>query len=170
MRCRGLGRCLSLLLLAGLVWVLPLAGQAPKPAATPRPKLEAVAETRLLMEGLALSNYRGLDRLLKQRPADVETWTFARGQALLIAETANLLMLRPPKNAQGEKAWMQQSTDLRDQATSLARQLANRDYNRSVAVLGTLTKTCNRCHQTFRVPSRVGPAAEGAEGGMTANP
>ena len=41
-----------------------------------------------------------IERLLSQKPADVQSWTFARGQALLIAETGNLLMLRPPK---GEK-------------------------------------------------------------------
>jgi hypothetical protein len=157
---RGLfGLGLGVLLLAS-----PLAGQTPAPKAAP-PRLEAVAETRLLMEGLALSNYRGLDRLLKQKPNDVETWTFARGQAILIAETGNLLMLRPPKNPQGEKAWMQQATNLREEAAILARQLGNRDYPRSVAALANLTNACNRCHQTFRVPTRVGPAAEGGERG-----
>jgi cytochrome c556 len=156
--CRGTGA----LLLAGLVLASPLAGQAP----TKQPRLEAVAETKLLMEGLAQANYRGLDRLLKQRPTDLETWTFARGQALLIAETANLLLLRPPKNPQGEKAWVQQSMDMRDQATNLARHLANRDYNRSASSLSALMTSCNRCHQTFRVPTRIGPEAEGREGGV----
>ena len=95
-----------LLLLAGLP-LIPGSVAQTQPA-TPRPtRLEAVAETRLLMEGLALANHRGLVKLLKQRPTEVEAWGFARGQALLIAETANLLMLRPPKNAQGEKVWMQ---------------------------------------------------------------
>jgi hypothetical protein len=157
--------------LAGLVGPSALVGQAPKQVpATNRPKLEAVAETRLLMEGLAMSNHRGVERLLKDRPTDVETWTFARGQALLIAETANLLLLRPPKNAQGEKAWMQQSMDLRDAATTLARNLGNRDYDRSVNALASLTNTCNRCHQTFRVPTRVGPAGPGANRGVRREP
>src|SRR5882724_1944572 len=64
----------------------------------PVPRLEAVAETRLLMEGLANSNFRGVERLLKEKPASNEAWTFARGQALLLAETGNLLLLRPPRN------------------------------------------------------------------------
>src|SRR5271165_249261 len=115
-------RGLLVLVLGVLLLASPLAGQTPAPKAAP-PRLEAVAETRLLMEGLALSNYRGLDRLLKQKPNDVETWTFARGQALLISETGNLLMLRPPKNPQGEKVWMQQATDLREQGATLARHL-----------------------------------------------
>lgn len=165
-----LGRGLSLLMLVAFVLSSPLLAQAPRPAGPaqlvnpPRPlaspKLEAVAETRLLMEGLTNNNYRGLDRLLKQRPADVETWVFGRGQALLIAESANLLLLRPPRNAQGEKAWMQQATDLREDATALARAMAARDYTRSVATFQTLTATCNRCHQAFKVPQRIAPSAE----------
>jgi len=161
-------RALSVLVLSVLVLAAPLSGQVLRPPANPpaRPKLEAVAETRLLMEGLALSNYRGLERLLKEPPTDVETWTFARGQALLIAETGNLLLLRPPKNPQGEKAWMQHATDLREQAATLARRLGSQDYPRSVTGLKSLTNTCNRCHQSFRVPTRVGPAAGGTERGV----
>ena len=154
------GSLCLLLLLAGLP-LIP--GSVAQTVPTiPRPtRLEAVAETRLLMEGLALANHRGLVKLLKERPTDVEAWGFARGQALLIAETANLLLLRPPKNAQGEKVWMQRSMDLRVDATALARQLSNRDYERGVKALATVTATCNRCHQTFRVPTRIGLPAEG---------
>src|SRR5581483_8687125 len=81
-----------------------------------QPKLEAIAETRLLMEGLAQANFKGLERLLAQKPSDAQSWTFARGQALLIAETANLLMLRPPRN-QGEPVWFERAMDLRKQAS-----------------------------------------------------
>src|SRR5262249_47722707 len=77
-----------------------------------KPRLEPVAETKLLMEGMNLANFRGLEGLLKKKPADDEAWKFARGQALLIAETGNLLMLRPPRN-QGQDAWMDRATELR---------------------------------------------------------
>ena len=36
------------------------------------PKAEPVAETRLLMEALNQANFRGLERLLKDQPADAE--------------------------------------------------------------------------------------------------
>src|SRR4051794_8152339 len=90
------------------------------------PKLEPVAETRLLMEGLAHANFRGLERNLSKKPIDDQSWVFARGQALLIAETANLLMLRPPKN-QGEAAWFERSMEMRSQAMQLAQQLSKKD-------------------------------------------
>jgi hypothetical protein len=127
--------------------------------ARPQPRLEAVAETKLLMEGLLQSNVRGLERNLKQQPADAETWAFSRGQALLIAETGNLLLLRPPKS-EGQSAWMDSATELRERATRLARHAAARDLDRCRQALAELAGTCNRCHQSFGVAARVTPFAE----------
>jgi hypothetical protein len=136
-----------------------------KPAAKPAkfvPKFEVWAETPLLMEGLAQSNYRGLQRLLKKKPADTDTWVFARGQALLLAETGNLLLLRPPRNS-GRDTWMKLAMDMRSKAGALARQAAARDYAGSKTALTDLTNACNRCHKSFRIPVRVGPEAEPKE-------
>jgi cytochrome c556 len=145
--------------IALLVAALPtLLSAAPRPAPTYVPRFEAVAETKLLMEGLAQANYRGLEGLLKKEPADAEAWAFARGQALLIAETGNLLLLRPPRTPEGQDAWFRQATDLRDAAAALARAAGARDYARSRAGLADVANSCNRCHQTFRVATRVGPA------------
>jgi hypothetical protein len=130
----------------------------PRPAERFVPKLEAVAETKLLMEGLNQANFRGLENLLKQKPDSLEAWTFARGQALLIAETGNLLLLRPPKN-QGRDTWQMRATELRDSATALARVVAQRDFERSRAALATLANSCNRCHQSFQVQVRITPFA-----------
>jgi hypothetical protein len=133
--------------------------QPPTQPARPTPRLEAVAETRLLMEGLAQTNFRGLERLLKERPAAAEAWSFSRGQALLIAETGNLLLLRPPRN-RGRDVWQERAMELRGAATALARHAAARDYERSRAALTTLAGVCNRCHQTFQVATRIVPFSE----------
>src|SRR5262249_1701668 len=132
---------LALILLAGVTGH----GQtpAPAPAAKITPRLEPVAETRLLMEGLAHANFRGRGRSLTQGPGGEQGWKFARGQALLLAETANLLMLRPPKN-QGQPLWFERATELRSQATKLALALAQRDYAASRAGLKQVAATCNR--------------------------
>jgi cytochrome c556 len=133
---------------------LPMAGssQPNRPAA---PRLEPVAETKLLMEGLAHPNFKGVDRLLKAEPADGDAWRVARGQSLLMAETANLLMLRPPKGADPEAMWMTRATDLREAAGKLARSAAARDYPKSRQALEGVAGTCNRCHESFRVEARV---------------
>ena len=55
------------------------------------------------MEGLANPNLRGLGKILAEKPADAEAWGFARGQALLVAETGNLLLMRPPRSEAGKE-------------------------------------------------------------------
>ena len=152
-------------LIRGALWgALALLLVVP-PAATPQgpakvqPKLEPVAETRLLMEGLTHANFRGIERLLSQKPADVQTWTFARGQALLIAETGNLLMLRPPKS-QGQAVWFDRAMELRGNAQQLAKTIASQDYEKSKAGLIGLAATCNHCHQSFRVQVEIAAFAD----------
>jgi hypothetical protein len=144
----------GLLLAAGAAAAV---AQVRRPAVAPR--LVPVAETRLIMEGLALANFRGLEKLLKEKPADEETWAFARGQALLIAETGNLLMIRPPRNP-GEATWMERASGLRSAAGELAKSLGARDYNTSRQTLTVVANNCNACHQTFRVKVRITPFAE----------
>jgi hypothetical protein len=129
-------------------------------AKQPSPRLEAVAETKLLMEGLAESNLRGLGKHLRDKPADAEAWAFARGQALLIGETGNLLMMRPPRTAAGQEAWLGHAADLRAAAGTLARAAASKDYQKARTALAGLANVCNRCHQAFQVPARVDPFAE----------
>ena len=163
------------LLTAALAGILVLAsgGTAqptlPKPTPTPIPapakfvpKFAVIGETRLIMEGLAHANYRSVSKLLKTKPADNETWTFARGQAVLIAETGNLLLLRPPRN-EGRDTWMKLAMSMRSQASALAKAIGARDHAASKAELGKLTTACNACHTTFRVPVRVTPDPEASE-------
>lgn len=156
-------RILGLVLLPALLLTTPGSAQktTPKtkvvrPAEKFVPKFEALAETRLLMEGLSHSNYRSLHRLLKTKPTDVDTWVFARGQALIVAETGNLLLLRPPRNT-GRDTWMKLAMAMRTQAGNVARNAAAKDYTRTKASLKSLTASCNKCHQTFRVAARVSP-------------
>jgi hypothetical protein len=114
------------------------------------------------MEGLTQANFRGAERILLQKPGDADTWKFLRGQALLIGETGNLLLMRPPKNS-GEAAWMERASDLRSAATRLARAAGDSDFERSRAAFVEMSAACNRCHQAFRVPVKVTPFAEPPE-------
>ena len=121
------------------------------------PRLEPVAETKLLMEGLTRPNFDGLVRTLADRPREAEAWTFARGQALLVAESGNLLLMRPPKARAAQDAWMARATEVRESATRLARSAAARDYPAARADLANLANACNKCHSTFGVAVRVDP-------------
>ena len=80
--------CAVLLLLIG---VLALSATAQQPTKTPpatlppprpapaAPKLEAIAETKLLMEALAQPNYGSLEKHLAQRPADADKLETSHG-------------------------------------------------------------------------------------------
>ena len=109
--------------------------------------------------GGKLTQSQCMERLLRQKPADVQSWTFARGQALLIAETANLLMLRPPRN-QGQATWFDRAMDLRKAATEVDRATAAQDYARSRSTFVELANSCNRCHQAFGVKVEIVPFQE----------
>ena len=148
-------RIVSVSLAAVALTTLTSHGQGP-PKAKVAPKLEPIAETRLLMEGLAHANFRGLERNLLKNPIDDQSWVFARGQALLIAETANLLMLRPPKS-QGQAEWFDHAMSMRNQAVQLAQRLAKKDVEQAKFGMSQLANSCNRCHQTFRVPVDIVP-------------
>jgi hypothetical protein len=137
----------------------PAASQAPRGSSRPRPKLEPIAETKLLMEGLLQANMRGLERILRQQPSDDSAWIFARGQSLIIAETGNLLLLRPPRTS-GQDAWIDLAAELRSKATNLARSAAAKDLERSRTGLAELAVSCNRCHQAFGQQTRIAPFGE----------
>lgn len=139
----------------GGAWVAVAHSQPPKPQVVPR--LEPVAETKLLMEGLAVPNSRALGKLLAAKPKDAEVWGFARGQALLLAETGNLLLLRPAKVAGTDDAWAANAMELRERAAALAGAAAAKDYLQARAALAAVANACNRCHQSSRVKVRVDP-------------
>jgi hypothetical protein len=131
--------------------VLIVAGPArPQQILRAAPRGEPVAETRLIMQGINMPNFHGLEALLQKKSLDTDAWTFARGQALLIAESGNLLLLRPPRG-QGRDAWFERSIDLRETATVLARTAANRDLASARTAFSSVAAVCNRCHETFRV-------------------
>jgi len=151
----------GIVFLAIVFLALPRGNGQGKTAPKITPKLEPIADTKLLMEGLAHANFRGLERNLTTKPTEDQTWVFARGQALLIAETANLLMLRPPKTV-GQDTWFARTMDLRAKATRLARTITSKNFEQSRREMIDLGNSCTKCHQSFRVPVVIEPFGEAA--------
>jgi hypothetical protein len=148
---------LAAVLALGGAWVAFAHSQPPKPKSAPR--LEPVADTKLLMEGLASPNSRALGKLLAARPKEDAAWNFARGQALLLAELGNLLLMRPPPTGAAD-AWSASAVELRERAAALGRAAAAKDYLQTRASLAAVANACNRCHQSARVKVRVDPFAD----------
>jgi len=133
---------------------------APPPATAPAytPKLVPVADNKLVMEGMTNANFLGLEKILKSDAVDDDSWIFARGQAILIAESGNLLMMRPPNNPT-QQTWLKSAEEMRDLASQLAQTLRSHDLERGRQALVDLSQKCNACHETFRVKTRVKPFA-----------
>jgi hypothetical protein len=139
-----------------------------------QPKLEPIAQTRVLMVGINAPYFQGLDQILREKPANDDAWGAVSAQALLIAENGNLLLLRPPKGADEPTTdkWNQRAVDLRTAATQLAQDAEDEDYQRCRTALINLAKTCNRCHEAFKVQTRIAAFAERAvnDAGLPAVP
>jgi hypothetical protein len=58
---------------------------------------------------------------------------------------------------------MERAIDLRAAATRLARAAGDTNYERSRAAFVELSAACNRCHEKFRVPTKITPFAEPPE-------
>jgi hypothetical protein len=145
-------RFLVLLLVIIALSVSVAESQQPKKANPP--KFEAVAETKLIMEGMIQPNFRGVEKLLRGTPKDLDSWTFARGQSLLIAEAGNLLQLRPPRE-KGQELWSALAIQLRESSTRLARFNSEKELLRARTALVEITAVCNRCHEAFGVKHNV---------------
>src|SRR5262245_11667122 len=162
-------RVIVLAAVAALALTWPAISQPPRgsyrskaaPAPAPEqpkyaPKLTPIADNKLLMEGMTNANFLGLERILKSNEIDEESWAFARGQALLIAESGNLLMLRPPNNP-AQETWLRAAEEMRDSAGQLAKTAGSRDVERGRLALVELSHKCNACHESFRIKTRIKP-------------
>ena len=167
-RRRALGFCVLVgggLLLHGAMGL----SQPPRPGTNPParpgqnpsrvlPKLEPYAETKLIMEGLAQANFRGLERILGQKPAEDKAWVFGRGQACFWLRRA--ICSCSGRHAMTVKLFGFSAGDFRTAAVQLATSMGQKDFQRSRTNLHNVANTCNRCHQTFRVSFQVKPFAD----------
>lgn len=136
----------------------PASPKRPEPTARmqSRPQLEPMAEVKLLMQGINLPNWHGLEEQLANAPQDAEAWRLIRGYSLLIAENGNLLMMRPPRRL-SEDRWLSAAERLRASARRLALAAERQDYSQCLTRLRDLAASCNQCHREARVSVEIAP-------------
>jgi hypothetical protein len=81
-------------------------------------------------------------------PADAKGWTAARGQALVLAESANLLMVGA--RVRDHNNWMKMSRALVDAAALAAAAAERKDVKALEAATDSITVACMNCHQPYR--------------------
>jgi hypothetical protein len=86
---------------------------------------------------------------IESRTPKTETeWTLLEGQALMVAESANLLMM--PGRARDEKQWMADARLMLDAGAEALAAAKKRDVQGIVMVNERLLESCTSCHKNYR--------------------
>ena len=86
------------------------------------------------------------------QPLDGKGWTAVRNQALVLAESGNLLMVGTRVRDNGN--WMKMSRAMVDAAALAATAAEKKDAMALVAATDTITVSCMECHRPYRDQGR----------------
>lgn len=81
-------------------------------------------------------------------PTTSEEWTVLQGQTLMLAESANLLMM--PERARDLDQWMRDARLMLDAGEAAYRAAKDRSVEDLEAVSDALYESCVSCHQHYR--------------------
>lgn len=81
-------------------------------------------------------------------PEDGDAWTVLEGQALMVAETANLLMM--PGRARDQKQWMADAKLMLEAGEAAFKAAKTRKVEAVAAVSDQLYESCTTCHRHYR--------------------
>jgi len=82
------------------------------------------------------------------QPLDAKGWTEARNQAVLLAESGNLLMVGTRVRDNGN--WMKMSRAMVDAAAFAATAAEKKDAKSLEAATDSITTACMECHRPYR--------------------
>ena len=86
--------------------------------------------------------------ILTRTPTSTAEWGALEGQALMLAESANLLMM--PSRARGREQWIMDAQLLLDVGEAALRAAQDRDVEALSELNEQLYQSCITCHQHFR--------------------
>ena len=115
-------------------------------AAAPGPR--AVADMDALMTRIIQPASDAVFYISRNPPADDAQWREMERQTLILAESANLLLL--PGYTAGSEQWMQDTALMRDAAVRAWRAARQRDLDALVELNNDLYTSCENCHMATR--------------------
>ena len=117
-------------------------------AAPVRPPTRNVGTMSDLMVKIIYPTSDALFYIESRTPKTEAEWGALEGQALMLAESANLLMM--PGRARDQKQWMTDSRQMLDAAADALTAARKRDVDGIVFVGEKLLESCTSCHKTYR--------------------
>jgi hypothetical protein len=129
----------------------PAAPQTPpRPAAAtpPKPPTRIIGTMSDLMVKILYPSSDALFYIETRTPKTDSEWTIVEGQALMLAESANLLMM--PGRARDQKQWMDDSKLLLDVGALALKAAKAKDVAAIAALSDQLYESCTSCHTHYR--------------------
>ncbi len=128
--------------------VIAQAPAAPRKAATGRPPTRNVGTMSDLMVKIIYPASDALFYIESRTPKSDAEWTVLEGQALMVAESANLLML--PGRARDQKQWLADATLMLDAGAAAVKAAKAKNVEAIAALSDQLMESCTSCHKNYR--------------------
>ena len=116
--------------------------------ASDRPPTRNVGTMSDLMVKIIYPASDALFYIESRTPKTDSEWTALEGQALMVAESANLLMM--PGRARDQKQWMADAKLMLDVGAEAVAAAKKKDVDAIVALSDRLMESCTTCHKNYR--------------------
>ena len=116
--------------------------------ASDRPPTRNVGSMSELMVKIIYPTSDALFYVESRTPKTESEWTALEGQALMLAESANLLMM--PGRARDQKQWMADATLMLDAGAAAYKAAKAKDVAGIAALSDQLMESCTSCHKNYR--------------------
>ena len=142
-------------LLLFLVVLLPGGAIAQEPPQAQAPAFERVATISQIMAEIIYPASNDLFNVQRVAPADYTEWTRVQRSALMLAESANLLVM--PGRAMDQNEWIKDAKLMRDVGAAAYKAAVARDVDALVAINEQLNDSCVTCHTSYHPRYRNRP-------------
>jgi hypothetical protein len=118
------------------------------PAVAQSPPFKPVATINEIMDAITLPYSDALLYIQRNPPKTDWDWQMLQLQALMLAESGNLLMMKDRAKNQGE--WMKDARMLVDAGMAAVKATRAKDIDAVLALNDQIVSSCITCHRTFR--------------------
>jgi hypothetical protein len=112
------------------------------------PPFRPVATINEIMDAITLPYSDALLYIQRNPPKTDRDWQTLQLQALMLAESGNLLMMKDRAKNQGE--WMKDARMLVDAGLAAVKATRAKDIDAVLALNSQIVDSCITCHRTFR--------------------
>ena len=113
-----------------------------------RPPTRNVGSMSELMVKIIYPTSDALFYVESRTPKTEAEWTALEGQALMLAESANLLMM--PGRARDQKQWMADARLMLDAGAAAVKAVKSKNVEQISALSDQLLESCTSCHRHYR--------------------